>query len=697
MTRPLAPRGASADDGRMPRALIVLLAAALLAPGAASAATVPADALGIVGDEHVLLPPYASPDRAAPSATVANVGDVDADGRDDTAIVLDSFEPAYPPSVWVTFSSSQLPSTVAAGQPGWRGFRIVGDHFSPSVTGLGDVNGDGLGEVVVHGYGDTRVVFGRTDGATVDVSSLGANGFSIAGVEEGAFRGFGSTCCGTAYQNTTMTSAGDQNGDGLPDLAFRDGRSVKVAYTPASPAGKIVHADALGDGGFTLDTGASVLPDPFVGRLGDLDGDGREDLGVMWADEDHRAAYAVGVVSPGPGAVVDLRAVADAGTGFELVARESRLENGIATGDQNGDGRRDLGLVTFGFELGSRERSLTIGFTPPLGTRRTILPLSPGEGLEVGVYNGNVIDVGDQDGDGRSDLAFSNVVWHSADGRIEAAGRIAVPDGLGGAIFLGGRGLIVVGSLADRNGDGRRELVVVHADPYDDEPPDYLATWMLDVFVSAPPPVPVEIEPPALVDGALQFAGTFATSPGGPSRTLGARSGVVISDERGATRTVLAPDVVDAGGGSTRARVSVGAAGIVRGARYTYRLLMENGRGLVGASAPRAFALGADGVVTPLPGPGTAAPRAVWRIRTGTRGRDRLVGTRRRDWLRGLGGADYLRGAPNRDRLDGGSGNDTINARDGEVDTVRCGPGRDRVVADRRDRLSRCERVRRLR
>ena len=91
---------------------------------------------------------------------------------------------------------------------------------------------------------------------------------------------------------------------------------------------------------------------------------------------------------------------------------------------------------------------------------------------------------------------------------------------------------------------------------------------------------------------------------------------------------------------------------------------------------------------------------------------DRLVGTAHADHLRGLGGNDTLIGRAGNDRLDGGpgndtldggpgndtllgrAGNDTINARDRTRDTINCGPGRDRVLADRVDRVSGdCERV----
>jgi len=66
------------------------------------------------------------------------------------------------------------------------------------------------------------------------------------------------------------------------------------------------------------------------------------------------------------------------------------------------------------------------------------------------------------------------------------------------------------------------------------------------------------------------------------------------------------------------------------------------------------------------------------------------------DVLYGRSGNDGLRGGPGRDILDGGPGNDTIQARDGGRDEVRCGPGNDLALVDRRDHVARdCEHVRR--
>ena len=57
-------------------------------------------------------------------------------------------------------------------------------------------------------------------------------------------------------------------------------------------------------------------------------------------------------------------------------------------------------------------------------------------------------------------------------------------------------------------------------------------------------------------------------------------------------------------------------------------------------------------------------------------------------------GNDTIIGGPGRDVLIGGPGNDVLSARDGQRDRIRCGPGRDRVIADRFDVVARdCELV----
>ena len=82
----------------------------------------------------------------------------------------------------------------------------------------------------------------------------------------------------------------------------------------------------------------------------------------------------------------------------------------------------------------------------------------------------------------------------------------------------------------------------------------------------------------------------------------------------------------------------------------------------------------------------------------GGSGGDTLDGGEGADVLLGGAGADRLLGGPGADRVDGGDGDDAFDVRGGSRDKVRCGDGRDTVLADRRDRaVGDCERVSRPR
>jgi dipeptidyl aminopeptidase/acylaminoacyl peptidase len=64
--------------------------------------------------------------------------------------------------------------------------------------------------------------------------------------------------------------------------------------------------------------------------------------------------------------------------------------------------------------------------------------------------------------------------------------------------------------------------------------------------------------------------------------------------------------------------------------------------------------------------------------------------------VQGTARADVIEGTPREgDVILGFAGNDRIHANDGHTDRVSCGPGRDTVWADRIDRLTACEVVRR--
>lgn len=76
---------------------------------------------------------------------------------------------------------------------------------------------------------------------------------------------------------------------------------------------------------------------------------------------------------------------------------------------------------------------------------------------------------------------------------------------------------------------------------------------------------------------------------------------------------------------------------------------------------------------------------------TGGPGNDKLFGNAGNDKLSGGTGNDSLNGGAGKDSFNAGSGNDTINSRDGVAENVNCGGGKDKVRADRKDKLHGCE------
>jgi Tol biopolymer transport system component len=78
------------------------------------------------------------------------------------------------------------------------------------------------------------------------------------------------------------------------------------------------------------------------------------------------------------------------------------------------------------------------------------------------------------------------------------------------------------------------------------------------------------------------------------------------------------------------------------------------------------------------------------------RGRGRIDGTRFPDRICGRRGADDIHPWAGKDLVNAGAGSDKIFSKDENSDVIRCGPGRDLVIADRKDKVARnCERVRR--
>ncbi|PUE44389.1 hypothetical protein B9Z47_18210 [Limnohabitans sp. 2KL-1] len=428
--------------------------------------------------------------------SVATAGDFNGDGYDDLLIgVAGSTESG----VYVVYGNAlgegmkldagaiMSNGVIAADQ----GFKIDGGNYlGDSVTGIGDVNGDGFADVLIGASSDSQsgtnagagfVVYGSANPAALNLSSgtiAASRGFKIA--------------AGTAYGSlgNSVSGVGDVNGDGIGDFIMgvtgdntaSGGGAAYVVYGKTNAAtltfgtnGSIAAAD-----GFKLTGKVNEAAGSSVSGAGDINGDGLADVLVSASSSGGGSGATYVIFGGATGGNMDT--LVAAGQGFKISGVSTGSANGLqigtsvkSAGDVNGDGYADL-IVATDSDQAYTAAYVVYGSAAPTSLTITNAALAASQGFRIfsgattGAVLGEVSSAGDINGDGFADVIVgsnkgsSYVVYGSANGvDVDLTGAtIAASKGFKLTYSTSNNALTAqdVSFAGDFNGDGLTDLVI---------------------------------------------------------------------------------------------------------------------------------------------------------------------------------------------------------------------------------------------